>query len=366
MAWLYQRPDSKKYWIGWRANGRQFLRSTKTEDKKQAEEKLKEFQLIEQAKHSNKLTDDFVSSISGTASKGGLTMKAAVREWMSEVKGATLKTTWTKYDSVTREFCDFIGATEKGPALRDVSTDAIRSYLNDKRKSVSARTANNCRGVLAIFFERELRNDLISKNPTVPIRLFKESREEMANRRAFTMDELRLILKSAPDDFWRYMIVGGFYTGLLMRDLVTMRVGSDSLKEKTISITMRKTDKPVHIPIAAPLLEMLSKILKSHKGGMADYIWPKQAAGYLFNQGRTSRDFRHYVLIPSGLAPKAGRCNLSFHSLRHTNVTFLKSTGANNAIARAITGHSSDAMSELYTHLPIETLSKAIDQLPKL
>jgi len=37
MAWLYRRQDSNKWWIGWRANGRQFLKSTGTEDKSLAQ-----------------------------------------------------------------------------------------------------------------------------------------------------------------------------------------------------------------------------------------------------------------------------------------------------------------------------------------
>lgn len=63
MAWLYKRGDSKNWWIGWRANGKQYLRSTKTSDPKKAAVKLKEFELLEMAHHSDKLTDDFVKSL---------------------------------------------------------------------------------------------------------------------------------------------------------------------------------------------------------------------------------------------------------------------------------------------------------------
>jgi len=57
---------------------------------------------------------------------------------------------------------------------------------------------------------------------------------------------------------------------------------------------------------------------------------------------------------------------LSFHSLRHTATTLLKSTGASNAIAGEIIGHDSAAISRGYTHIETETLRKAVDAMPDI
>jgi integrase len=57
---------------------------------------------------------------------------------------------------------------------------------------------------------------------------------------------------------------------------------------------------------------------------------------------------------------------LSFHSLRHTAATLLEQAGVARAVVQAITGHSSDRMSELYTHVGIEALAKATAALPAL
>ena len=40
MAWLYQRPDSDRWWIGYRQNGVQVLKSTGQTDKAAAQREL--------------------------------------------------------------------------------------------------------------------------------------------------------------------------------------------------------------------------------------------------------------------------------------------------------------------------------------
>jgi integrase len=54
---------------------------------------------------------------------------------------------------------------------------------------------------------------------------------------------------------------------------------------------------------------------------------------------------------------------LSFHSLRHTATSMLKAAGVSDAIARAIVGHESAAVSRAYTHLDMETMRKALEKM---
>src|SRR5208282_1084249 len=55
---------------------------------------------------------------------------------------------------------------------------------------------------------------------------------------------------------------------------------------------------------------------------------------------------------------------LSFHSLRHTFTTWLKSAGASNALAQMIVGHDSEVVSRGYTHLDADDTKAAISKLP--
>jgi integrase len=56
----------------------------------------------------------------------------------------------------------------------------------------------------------------------------------------------------------------------------------------------------------------------------------------------------------------------SFHSLRHTAVSLLKDAGIPDAVVMALVGHESAAMSQRYTHVGKEALSRATRSLPEL
>jgi site-specific recombinase XerD len=55
---------------------------------------------------------------------------------------------------------------------------------------------------------------------------------------------------------------------------------------------------------------------------------------------------------------------LSFHCLRHAFVSILKATGASQAVAMALAGHETKAISEHYTTLDDATLRAAVNKLP--
>jgi integrase len=145
-----------------------------------------------------------------------------------------------------------------------------------------------------------------------------------------------------------------------------------------IRLTSRKTGKRVTIPMAAPLRALVDSIWPKRD---EDFFWPEQAQKYLgIGPSPFSQEF--YGLMASvGLVaergPKhkskaigrnAGRPDavLGFHNLRHTFVTQIKMAGAQDSVARELAGHSSNLISSHYTHLPVETLEKAILLLPEL
>jgi len=65
-----------------------------------------------------------------------------------------------------------------------------------------------------------------------------------------------------------------------------------------------------------------------------------------------------------GRSAKRAEASLGFHNLRHTFVSQIKISGAADSVAKELVGHRSDMINNHYTHLPQETLSNAINQLP--
>ena len=130
--------------------------------------------------------------------------------------------------------------------------------------------------------------------------------------------------------------------------------------------------------MAKPLADYFANAPSSD---LADaYVFPKTAAMAEKHTGTISTKFYDEILAPAGLVvarPKAkaktdgnGRdgkrqtSELSFHSLRHTFTTWLKSAGASNALAQMIVGHDSEVVSRGYTHLDANDTQAAISRLP--
>ena len=375
MAWLYKRGGV--WWIGWRVNGRQFLKSTSESERKRAEEKLNEQEFLERTKQQGRLTEEFISSLTGKP-LFTLSLRSAIEDWLSECRGSTATATVKKYRDLANDLLQFLKATEKAPALRDVTTAEVLAFLSQKRKSATASTVNLSRKILSSFFIRALKLGFINSNPVLPIKSFKASRDEKQQRRAFTIQELKLIYDKAPSLFWRYMVLGGFYTGLRLGDLITLQWGLVDFPVNMLRVTAAKTGRLLQIPLAGPFRAVLQDIAKLGTGKASEPIWPEEAARYREHGSKVfSPRFYDEVLAPCGLVPprnhkaaKQGRGakrelpGISFHSLRHSFVSFLKATGGNQAVAKELAGHSSDLIADTYTHLPPEVLAGAVNQLP--
>ena len=127
MAWLYQRSDSKRWWIGFRKNGRQFRLSTKTADRKAAEKKLREFELIEDAEKDGRLSREFISALTGRR-EAATTLASAVRDFLNEAKGCTAETTFERYAAILLKFAAHFKANEATPLLREVTSGDLRVH----------------------------------------------------------------------------------------------------------------------------------------------------------------------------------------------------------------------------------------------
>jgi integrase len=382
MAWIYQRPESENWWLGYRLNGHQYRRSIKTTDRKQAERELEKLNSIAHAHKAGSLTDEFVTLLTRKQSSGE-TLRAYIRQWLAECKdlsGETLK----KYRSIPEELCVYLNATDTAPLLREIQSETIGAFLREKRANTSTANAKQVRRVLSAFFNYAKDNHALPYSPVPSVRALKLTKDNKAIRRAFTLAELKTIFDKCPSPFWRYMVLAGFYCGQRMGDLICLPWGAVDFAQRQIRLVQSKTGKSIAAPMRAELEVFLKKLrMKAGKVKAADFIWPVEAQRYQkFGAGVFSNEFYDEVLLPAGLVvsrshaaiertgdPDSTRRKVSpvsFHCLRHTFVSLLKITGASQATAKELAGHSSDAMSDLYTHVPEAELTKAIKQLPDI
>ena len=153
-------------------------------------------------------------------------------------------------------------------------------------------------------------------------------------------------------------------------------------EERVLHFTQSKTGRVVHVPmhpaVRKALLALWEHTPPSKRKGP---IWPNEAEQYrAHGAGAFSNAFYDLMLTPCGLVlPRVNKqgvgkgrdgkrvtAPVSFHSFRHAFVSLLKVSGGNQAIAKELAGHSSDVVSDLYTHMPADALQQAVARLPEV
>ena len=361
-------------------NGRQFLESTGQAAKADAEKELSRVNAMIAAQKANVLSQELFEHLTGKTLPN-VTLKAALADWLNEAAGANKPATVTKYSATAATLADFFKADDRGPGLASVTAADLTRLLGEKRANVSASTANDFRKCLSIFFKRCKVRGYIRENPVEVIKAFKAGMDEKRARKPFSIDALATLYKVAPDDFWRYAVLAGFTTGLRLGDLVTMPLGAVDWQQKCIRLRVRKTGKTILIPLAPALFRLLKTMADDRSGVSAsEPFWPEHAARYeKAGAGWFSQRFYDLVLVKAGLAntrphrkgskkkfERRAVHEFSFHSLRHSCVTTHAANGQNQQLAKALAGHSSDEVNDLYTTLPQDVLAKAVAQLPDI
>jgi integrase len=383
MAWLFKQTGSENWWIGCRVNGKQIRKSTKTSDREAAQRQLEKLESISHAHAANALTQEFVRHLTRVESTGD-SLDAYRKQWLNECRDLS-PMTLKKYKGVLDDFCEYVNATETTPLLRDIQPDTIAAFIRAKRGKISVGTVMLTRRILAVFFGYCVDNRALQFSPVPSSKSLKLERgNSKSARRAFTLAELKTLCDKAPNDFWKYMVQAGFFLGQRMGDLICMAWGAVDFDKNLVRLTASKTGKAMTIPLHPKLRAFLWELkLKAGNVKASQPIFPEQAERYAkHGAGMFSNEFYDEILLPAGLVTKrthqakeknghepTGRRAvnaLSFHCLRHTFVSLLKITGASQSTAKELAGHSSDQISDLYTHVGEAELTKAIKQLPAI
>ena len=235
--------------------------------------------------------------------------------------------------------------------LSEIDTNTIRAYLNEKLTRAAVSTVNLEKKILSSFFLHAVDHGFISKNPVALVKKFKPSGNEV-ERRNLTLAEIGDAYARAPSEFWRYMIIAGFYSGLREGDLITLDWRKVDWQRMALKLTAKKTGKPVLVPIAPRFALELKARHKAQGKPTTGPLWREESARYKkLDASPFSKQF-YKILTKCGLVEKrkkgetkdgqAARRDMNevtFHSLRHSFITALNSAGGSNLIAKELAGH---------------------------
>ncbi|MDE5812831.1 MAG: site-specific integrase [Muribaculaceae bacterium] len=235
-------------------------------------------------------------------------------------------------------------------------TDYLRSAtaLNSK-KALSEATRYELLNALSIVLNEAVREGLIVRNPMCLLNSTDRLKRPESTREYLTPEEVIRLIKvsesniSAGDDIAAFLFC--CFSGLRYSDAVALKWKNiiDGSGGKEILITMKKTHRPVAVPLSRHALTLLPE-----KSFPDDYVFrfPSYA--------RTLRKLKKQA-IAAGINKK-----VTFHVARHTFATMMLTAGVDLYTISKLIGHSDVRTTQVYSKVVDRKKQEAVALLDLL
>ena len=197
--------------------------------------------------------------------------------------------------------------------------------------------------------------------------------DDSYSRRELTMDELKRLLNAAYKygKEWHQLILVGIYTGLRLGDCCRLDWSQINLSQGVIQVVPSKTRRHHQRLVTIPIHPALGSVLldgQSHTGPVLPDVAEMYGRSRYRVSDQLSRIFKVANITTSIKVEGRQRKTpvATFHSLRHTFVSFAANAGVPLHIVQSIVGHESTAMTRHYYHESIDSLKLAVNAIPSL
>ena len=269
--------------------------------------------------------------------------------------------------------------------LAGVTSDMIAEYLALLRVNLCGSSYNGRVCVLREIFRTLAAKAGLEGDPWEGVRL---RPDDSHSRRELTMEELRRLLEAAKKvegrgREWYLLFLIGIYTGLRLGDCCRLDWAQVNLTAGVMQIVPRKTRRhhqrmvtiPIHPKLGAELLASQVKAEGEQRICSASHsgpVLPMISEMYRRARWRVSHELAR-IFKEAGITTSVwieGRRHrtpeATFHSLRHTFVSFAANAGVPLHIVQSIVGHESTSMTRHYYHENIDALKSAVAAIPML
>lgn len=257
--------------------------------------------------------------------------------------------TLLSYRQDLSQFAGFVAQFDK--ALLDAERHDVLAYLGQFQKQAkSARSMARLLSCLRGFYRFQLRESMISVDPTVNIDSPKLGR---SLPKTLTEDDVDKLLQAPNvDDALelrdKAMLELLYSSGLRVTELVTLHLWQINVSQGVVRV-MGKGSKERLVPTGDEALYWLNRylhnarlILLSEKNN--DVVFPSRRGDMM-----TRQTFWHRIKYYAGQAGISKP--LSPHTLRHAFATHLINHGADLRVVQLLLGHSDLSTTQIYTHV---------------
>lgn len=392
----------KMYVARWMVNGKRFTRSTGEHEIGAAREKLAEFTKPYRIGNEIDALQAHEVKIKGRQAElqALVDERAALRvdqlfdvyKTLPECYGLGA-THVRNYGSILSEFAKWI--EENRPNMveaRKVSRMAAREYADYLTKSKAISTRNVYIRLLRRVWRTIMKKENMEREEGTAemLRILADDKprarldfnpwDDIDNlslvgrehsRRELTVEELKRVCGYVTGEM-RTLFAIGIYTGMRLGDCAQLDWSEVDLVRRRISLVPRKTRKKSGMEVVIPIHNVLFEVLQEtpenkRRGAVMPECAREYREGTCFHV-KIKRIFKACGIKTdwSGEDGKRARCDVGFHSLRHTFVSMAANAGASLELVRKIVGHTSRAMTRHYFHEDESALRDTVAQLPDI
>lgn len=254
-------------------------------------------------------------------------------------------------------FCEEQGIVPEKASLTDLQAFVYATFDEQSNARSQARILSGIRSFYRYLLYDNLRDD-------DPSELLESPRKEKHLPEVLTLDEVNALVNavdlSKPEGHRNRAILEMLYgSGLRVSELVNLHL-SDMYRQEAYMLIRGKGSKQRLVPIS-PEAEKWFAFWWEDRSHLSIASGNEDFA-FLNHYGRPLTRAMIFTIIRR-LAAEAGiRKTISPHTLRHSFATHLLQNGADLRIIQQLLGHEDITTTEIYTHIDIHDLRKAIMQ----
>ena len=332
---LFKRKNSPYYFMKFQANGVRIYESTKTKNRKLAEEiylnrRAEIIAGIEPVRRF-KIEDITFSELS---SKYLEYIPGRLRSYPSQK---------VLINKLVKVFGNI-----KLNAIDIVSIEKMQS--NIIADDLSAAYANRLTAAVKRMFTKAYEWELISEDVLKRIRKVKLLKGEVKRLRYLSSNEIETLISACGKEI-KPIVITALNTGMRKSEILHLTWDRVDLKNRIILLDKTKNGERREIPINQTLLNTLSDIVRNIK------------TDYVFYNPETLKPYCDIKKSFTGALRKAHIIDFHFHDLRHTFASRLVMSGVDLATIQKLLGHKTINMTLRYAHLSNIHLKDAVNIL---
>ena len=332
---LFKRKNSPYYFMKFQANGVRIYESTKTKNRKLAEEMY-------------------------------LNRRAEIIAGIEPIR--RFETNDMTFSELSSKYLEYIpGRLRSYPSQKVLINKLVKVFGNIKLNAIdivsiekmqsniiaddlSAAYANRLTAAVKRMFTKAYEWELISEDVLKKIRKVKLLKGEIKRLRYLSGNEIETLISACGKEI-KPIVITALNTGMRKSEILHLTWDRVDLKNRIILLDKTKNGERREIPINQTLLNTLSGIVRNIK------------TDYVFYNPETLKPYCDIKKSFTGALRKAHIIDFHFHDLRHTFSSRLVMSGVDLATIQKLLGHKTINMTLRYAHLSNIHLKDAVNIL---